>query len=68
MFAVPEPLAPVNKAAVESAISYSKIVFESAEKLLARLSLLGHLGERDSCDFKGPGEKVCTTLTPCFLC
>jgi phasin family protein len=34
MFAVPEPLAPVNKAAVESAISYSKIVFESAEKLL----------------------------------
>jgi phasin family protein len=35
MFAVPEPLAPVNKAAVESAISYSKIVFESAEKLLA---------------------------------
>ena len=34
MFAVPEPLAPASKAAVESAISYSKIVFESAEKLL----------------------------------
>jgi len=34
MFAVPEQLAPANKAAVEAAISYSKIVFESAEKLL----------------------------------
>ena len=34
MFAAPEQLALANKAAVEAAINYSKIVFESAEKLL----------------------------------
>jgi phasin family protein len=34
MFAVPEQFAAANKAAVEAAVSYSQIVFESAERLL----------------------------------
>jgi phasin family protein len=34
MFAVPEKLAAANKAAVDAAVSYSQIVFESAERLL----------------------------------
>jgi phasin family protein len=34
MFAVPEQLAAANQAAVEAAVSYSQIVFDSAERLL----------------------------------